>query len=173
MTNFGWSYPAGAANDPYAPYNQTDEPIDLTEDRTLKGYGRRGHGMNGKDADLNYGGQNVVESAFWFEDGHIEIEGYRYASLVPDEEWTEAQTAAAQEMVGWLSYPGDWDGDYWVMNDQYRLTVDCPWNDEETEEQNIKRACRSAYDAINANSKNFEQELTDVSKAFDRLSQQP
>jgi hypothetical protein len=27
MTNFGWSYPAGAASDPYAPYNQ-DSIID-------------------------------------------------------------------------------------------------------------------------------------------------
>ena len=26
MSVFGWSYPAGAANDPFAPYNQTDEP---------------------------------------------------------------------------------------------------------------------------------------------------
>ena len=26
MGKFGWSYPPGAANDPYAPYNQTDEP---------------------------------------------------------------------------------------------------------------------------------------------------
>ena len=24
MSKFGWSYPAGAANDPYAPYNQED-----------------------------------------------------------------------------------------------------------------------------------------------------
>lgn len=26
MSKFGWSYPAGAANDPYAPYNQPDDP---------------------------------------------------------------------------------------------------------------------------------------------------
>lgn len=26
MSKFGWSYPAGAENDPLAPYNQTDPP---------------------------------------------------------------------------------------------------------------------------------------------------
>lgn len=26
MSKFGWSYPAGAANDPFAPYNQTEQP---------------------------------------------------------------------------------------------------------------------------------------------------
>ena len=30
MGNFGWDYPAGAANDPNAPYNQPDEPEDCT-----------------------------------------------------------------------------------------------------------------------------------------------
>lgn len=25
MSIFGWSYPPGAANDPFAPYNQTDD----------------------------------------------------------------------------------------------------------------------------------------------------
>ena len=28
MSKFGWHYPAGAANDPYAPYNQEDPPCD-------------------------------------------------------------------------------------------------------------------------------------------------
>ena len=27
MSKFGWDYPAGAANDPYAPYNQEDEDV--------------------------------------------------------------------------------------------------------------------------------------------------
>lgn len=29
MSKFGWSYPAGAANDPFAPYNQTDVPCSM------------------------------------------------------------------------------------------------------------------------------------------------
>ena len=29
MSKFGWSYPPGAANDPYAPYNQADGALDL------------------------------------------------------------------------------------------------------------------------------------------------
>jgi hypothetical protein len=29
MGIFGWSYPPGAANDPNAPYNQTDQPCEV------------------------------------------------------------------------------------------------------------------------------------------------
>ena len=29
MGIFGWSYPPGAANDPYAPWNQVDGPCDI------------------------------------------------------------------------------------------------------------------------------------------------
>ena len=35
--------------------------IDLSDDMTLKGYRRRGHELNGKDADLDYGGQVYVK----------------------------------------------------------------------------------------------------------------
>ena len=31
MSKFGWSYPPGAANDPNAPYNQTDAVTNLQE----------------------------------------------------------------------------------------------------------------------------------------------
>lgn len=118
---FGWSYPAGAANDPMVPYNQTDEPIDLTENKTLKGCGRRGHGLNGKDADLDYGGQNVVNSARWFAEDHIEIEGRRYAAIVPREDWIEEQLDSAQELVMGCDRAGsEWDGDYWVFSENYR-----------------------------------------------------
>lgn len=27
MSTFGWSYPPGAASDPFAPYNQIDDPV--------------------------------------------------------------------------------------------------------------------------------------------------
>lgn len=29
MNNLGWGYPAGAENDPLAPYNRIDEPEDI------------------------------------------------------------------------------------------------------------------------------------------------
>ena len=29
MSKFGWSYPAGAANDPFAPYNQEEGPCEV------------------------------------------------------------------------------------------------------------------------------------------------
>jgi len=33
MSKFGWSYPAGAENDPNAPYNQPDAPEPNDDDR--------------------------------------------------------------------------------------------------------------------------------------------
>jgi hypothetical protein len=32
---FGWSYPPGAANDPYAPYNQDAPDIVMLKERTV------------------------------------------------------------------------------------------------------------------------------------------
>lgn len=64
------------------PYiNPPDEPevINLAEDKTLKGYGRRGDGLNGKDADLLECGQIVVTEAWWFPEA-IEAVVYSYAT---------------------------------------------------------------------------------------------
>lgn len=168
MGIFGWSYPPGAANDPLAPYNQTDEPIGLAEDKTLKGCGRRGHGLNGKDADLSAGGQNVVESAFWFED-HMEINGYRYAALVPSEDWNEDQKNLAQEIICDCGHAAEWDGDYWTVRESYNLNVPCTWNDKQTDKKNIKRAVDIAYRAIMKNSRVFERDMTHIAEQFDNI----
>lgn len=164
MSKFGWSYPAGAANDPYAPYNQTDQPIDLSDDYTLKGHGRKGHGLNGKDADLSYGGQNKVKSAWWFEDGKIQVDGTRYASIVPNDDASEDQKDSAQELVIGCSYSGEWDGDYWVLSEDYALTLQLDWDDELTDEQNIEAAIDLALSEIAKDSQAFETEMTQLAK---------
>jgi hypothetical protein len=148
--------------------NQTDEPIDLAEDGTLKGYGRKQHGLNGKDADLSAGGQNKIKTAFWFED-HIEISGHRYASIVPSENWTEEQKDSAQEMVCGCGYPGEWDGDYWIVGEDYRLNVPCEWKDYLSDKKNIDRALRFAYKAIMKDSRPFEREMAGLSAAFNEM----
>lgn len=171
MSIFGWSYPPGAAGDPFAPYNQTDEPLDLREGKTLKGYGRTDHGLNGKDADLDEGGQNVVREAYWFDSDTIHIVGSRYASICGSEDWTEAQWEIATEIVCDAPEPGEWDGDYWVLTQDYELHVTCPWSDDETEEENIKRACAAAHDAICEDSKAFEESMSALSKAMNSIGE--
>lgn len=170
MGIFGWSYPPGAANDPNAPYNQTDVPLDLCDHNTIKGHGRRGHGLNGKDADLDVGGQIRVNEAWWFDSDEIQISGRRYASIVPGEEWTEAQRDIAQELVCDCAYPGEWDGDYWVLGENFTLTVPCAWNDEESDEANIARACQAAVTAIEADSAQFEAAMTQLNEDFTNIN---
>lgn len=169
MTKFGWSYPPGAANDPYAPYNQDSEPLQLHEDKTLKGYGRKGHGLNGKDADLDECGQNVVDEAWWYDDNTITIEGRRYASVCGDDDWDDDQWNVAQEIVSGEGIAGEWDGDYWVLTQLYTLRTACLWNDDETEEQNIARACKAAMEAIDQDSKTFEDAIRGIHKAFEEI----
>ena len=154
---------------PMRPITRPGEAFDLAEDKTLKGYGRRGHGLNGKDADLDECGQNAVTVAVWDDADTIHIQGRRYASLVPDENWSEEQTDLAQEIVSGAGYPGEWDGDYWILSEPYSLTVSCVWNDDESEEQNIERACKTAYDAIAKDSEAFEAEMAALNKAFEEI----
>lgn len=173
-TMFGWSYPPGAANDPSAPYNQDDPPFELAADRTLIGYGRKGHGLNGKDADLNEFGQNVVEEALWFrDDGAVLVTGRRYASVCPpvndDGETDEAASEIAQELVIDCDYPGEWDGDYWSIGESYSLRVPCQWDDALTEEQNLDNAKALVNAAIDEDSALFEQTMRDLNAAISKI----
>lgn len=139
-----------------------EQPIDLTEDKTIKGYGRRQHGLNGKDADLDYGGQNKVNAAWWREDGTIEIEGVRYASIVPSDEWNEEQHTLAQEIIFDVPYSGEWDGDYWVFSDPYSLRF-------ASDAEDVDAACAAAYEAICKDSSRFEACMTELAKELERI----
>jgi hypothetical protein len=159
MSMFGWSLPPGVST---LPGEEPEEPIDLCEDKTLKGYGRRGHGLNGKNADLDAGGQNVVLSAWWFVEGQIEISGQRYAVISPCEEATEEQMGIATEIVCCTSYNGEWDGDYWVMTEDYSLLIQHEWDDDLTVEANTEAALAACYDAIRADSAEFEKVMAEL-----------
>lgn len=143
-----------------------ERAIDLHEGKTLKGYGRRQHGLNGKDADLDVSGQNVVKSALWFDDGTILIEGYRYALICPDADWTEA---LAMEIIVGSGYPGEWIDDCWELTDRYSLKLNHDWNDALTEEQNITLATDAAFKAIDADSHAFERAIDSAHATLARV----
>ncbi len=170
MGLFGWSYPPGAANDPSAPYNQDDEPIDLVDDKTLKGYGRRQHGLNGKDADLAKCGQNWIKTAWLFED-NIAIEGELYATLGLIEGSTKEEKDMQYEFVcgAFPHWGGEWTGDEWVLNHSYAIKIPFTWDDAKTGEENTDAACAAANDAIEKYVKPYEVELGYVHDGFDDI----
>ena len=75
----------------------------------------------------------------------------------------------AQELVcgstSWTGYSGEWDGDYWVMGEDYDLTGTLTWNDELTDEANIEAATAYCFDLIAKDSTAFENAMTELSKA--------
>jgi hypothetical protein len=176
MGIFGWSLPPGCGT---LPGEEDEQPIDLREGKTLKGYGRRDHGLNGKDADLDYGGQLVVKQAWWFEDGKITIDASGYAAIVPREYPEDGETQehfdrymdmATEVVCGGPGYSGEWDGDYWVFSNPFSLTLQLDWDDSLTDEENIDAALALAYDALEKANAEFEREMTQLAKDINALS---
>ena len=128
MSVFGWSYPAGAANDPSAPYNQTDEPIMLNEGKTLPGYGDSRDGYNGKDGDLNTEGQIVIHEA-WFFPELVRCELTCYATISPSDD----ESKDASPYVGDMPFEAEWTGDEWIITTG-KFTIEFATEAEEAEQ---------------------------------------
>jgi hypothetical protein len=173
MSKFGWSLPPGCGTLP----GEEEQAIDLAEDQTLKGYGRRGHGLCGKDADLDEGGQVIVNEAWWFECGTIKVSGYAYASICPEDsdefgneyEYDEYMNVM-QEVVSGCGYPGEWSDDYWVLRLDYELKCDFEWDDTKSDEENTEAATRRAYDLITEDKEieDFQTEMEYCSNAMSK-----
>jgi hypothetical protein len=161
MSNiFGWSYPPGCHSVP----GDESQAVQLHDDRTLKGYGKRGHGLHGKDADLNPGGQIVVDEAWWIDDGIVRADVTCYASLVPGEDWTEEQLDSAYETVAGSDQAGEWDGDYWVCTYKTQIKYESNLEDEGA-------VIAELYDRITNDEgvKAFVTEMIGCSNTFDNI----
>jgi len=163
MGIFGWDYPAGCSSVP------ADEQggVCLDEDRTLKGYGKRGHGLCGKDADLSEEGQVVVENATWTEDGIVKCDVECYAALCPDEGWSSEQKDSAQETVIGSGQNGEWDGDYWVMTYSTQIRYESELEDEDA-------VIAELYDKIfeDPGVKSFRQEMKGCNDVFTEIGKE-
>jgi len=148
-------------------HNDTEQPVQLHDDKTLISIGKRGHGLNGKNADLDSIGQNVVNEAWWFANGTIQVSGERYANICPPED--ESKQEDAQGIIWGTDYPGEWSDDYWTMSEKYSLTVPCEWNDAETDEQNTSRAVETTLVAISKDSLAFETEMASLNRMMGEL----
>ena len=102
---------------------------------TLLGYGRRQHGLRGKDADLDPGGQIVIESVFVTD---LPTEGLFIGADVlcvanicaPYSPGPDSESIKEEIVVTW-DYPGgEWTGsDYWQF--LCRAVVTAPLFDAE------------------------------------------
>jgi hypothetical protein len=184
MSVFGWSLPPGGGSLPGAE----EQPIDLRDGDTLKGYGGRRHGLCGKDADLDEGGQVIGKEAWWHEDGTIEIRCRYYATIVPTEEYEfqadeEAEALrpveqaaydgymdSCSEFVAGAGYSGEWTGNDWSLGGDLHIRENFDWDDDKSEGQNVEAATDKAYDLImdHADVKAFQQEMAQCSQAMDK-----
>lgn len=164
MGIFGWSLPPGCGMLP----GEEERAVQLDEDKCLKGYGKPSHGLCGKDADLDAGGQIVVTEAFWIEDDTVTAKVGCYATLAPGEEWTEEQNDSAQETILGSGYPGEWTGDDWILtyDTSFKYTTK-----RKTEEGVIAELYRKIM--ADKGIKGFREEMAGCSAVFNEIDDQP
>lgn len=182
MSLFGWSLPPGCGT---LPGEEDEQPVDLREERTIKGYGRRQHGLNGKDSDLDTSGQLYVKEAWWFVEGGIKVVARGYASLVPADassfepyvlkqhpdltdpdviericdEMRSVYMDHCFELVCGEGWEGEWDGDYWVLGHDIELDLELAWNDDLDDDANTAAACALVQDELHKANQEFEEAM--------------
>ena len=144
--------------------------------------------MNGKDADLNYGGQQLVESLVIIdptgeESMKVEINLYLYASIcepvleTEDEkkqkeasEWAEALVCDENQ------YSGEWTGsDYWQFHTNIKTSVSLSVDEYESVDngnaQTLDAIARRIYDECmnNEEALAFEESMSDLAKSVDEI----
>ena len=162
-----------------------EEAIDLTD--LLKRMGKVGHGLCGKDADLDYGGQIVVESCYWFEDDMIKAVVTPYATICEpaqgddesDTDYDIRRSEYSETVMNWSDYPGEWTGDEWVFHMKtqrsthpfgthgFEVVKYYEWEDDLTNDENEQAATEAIYRAIFSNQqiKDFQQSMMKLAQA--------
>jgi hypothetical protein len=159
-----------------------DIAFQIYQSETIKGHGRVGYGMNGKDADLDCNGQCSVQSIVIIDPVNsdtmfIEIELYRYVSICTpthEDEETERklQDMAESIIIDTTEYRGEWTGsDYWMFSMEEVIRV--PLLVEEYENPNYQElAARCAYTIYNSSEgQKFETFACNLNQTIDKLSE--
>lgn len=170
----------------YDRWSRGDESvIDLTE--KLERMGRVQHGLCGKDADLDYGGQIVVTSCYWFEDDIVSAVVVPYATICEpmqredesDTDYDIRRSEYAETVLNWSNYPGEWTGDDWIFHMKtqrsthpfgthgFEVTVKHEWDDDLTDDENENAATEAIYNSIfkNQDIKDFQQSMMELAQA--------
>jgi hypothetical protein len=137
---------------------------DTALDKAFRQYGRSEGDtailINGKDADLDRGGQVRVTLCGIDEDGYIHADVKCYAVICSPEDEQSAEAAEAI-VCDFSAYPGEWDGDYWVFGaDEFRIKIEAPC--EQGTEDDAPLWAEALYKAIRAHptATDFEQSMT-------------
>jgi hypothetical protein len=157
-----------------------DIAIALLDNKTIKGYGRRQHGLNGKDADLDNAGQCAVDQIAIIDPNgadtmFIRIYLNRYASIcqpTDDDEYREAamQKIAEEIILMTDEYSGEWTGsDYWSFS--MNEVIDVPLTVDEFDNPNLELLAERCTDWVHNSEegKNFEEFATNLNKSIDQL----
>jgi hypothetical protein len=137
------------------PYDDTEHPVALWKDKTLIGYGREGHGLNGKDGDLLEEGQIVIHEAWLFaESVRCVYSCYATFSGENGDEYNERAQPYVASLPGFV----EWDGDEWVAT-AGPFTLEYEPTSDETDE-----VIAELHDMIEADdfAKVFATEVTSV-----------
>jgi len=157
-----------------------DFPLDLTNN--LESKGRIGHGLCGKDADLDYGGQIRVISCYWHSEGDIIAELSVFATICEpsqrDNETDSNYESRLEEYADIIyfanEYGGNWTGDdweFWLSDDMspkpYIVKIGLDWDNSLSDKDNISLATDSIYAAIweDPKIKAFQNNMMELSKA--------
>jgi hypothetical protein len=133
----------------------------LLDDQTILGHGRRQHGLNGKNADLDKGGQCVIKSITILDPVKsdtliISIEVQHYANICTPTDDDEKREKSLQENAEFLvmdacAYSGEWTGsDYWCFshNETVKVPLTLDEYEEDTNEENLKLLAERCADAV-------------------------
>lgn len=145
-----------------------------------KGWVRAGHGMNGKNADLDPGGQLTIE--------HIEVLDLvkrdnlvvratikQYANICAPTDDNDKREKALQQNAEFIvcectAYSGEWTGeDYWCFHRNGTVEIECTV--DEMEENKAADIAERLAKAIMANPevKAFEERMIELYREVDAL----
>lgn len=194
MSIFGFSYPAGAANDPFAPYNQNDDSFGQEQSDLISALHERSTNrwrwdrihccLTGKDADLGPSGQQGVEIVGVINDvvkciAHI---GY---TIVGDDVCINTPSDAKPELIeqaieAYLKQAGtlvadgglkrgEWTGDDWYQYDA--IPFECPLVlDSETDQVRIAETASAVLLKAEEVLASSEARITEIDLALNTLA---
>lgn len=176
-------------DNPMAKADSDDSPRQtianaLHEESTIKGFGRRQHGLNGKDADLDNGGQCVVRGLYVYEDKtglRLGANLNLYANVCEptdddDSRKDKYMKEIATEIVcDETRYDGEWTGsDYWSFHINIEASchiTEAEYDDDGRSQKMLERIAERLVKAINANPEvpAFEKAMCDLNNAINEL----
>ena len=165
MSIFGWDFPAGAANDPYAPYNQTDWPEDVTpiiealrQHCTGRWVWEKIHCcLTGKNSDLDASGQQGIEVLKIKNDNVICVAHIGFtvpgtdvslnvADDISDQEYDKKldsyMDAAGEIVVDYGLFGCEYTGDDWYQSEEIEFSVPLMLN-EKTDEIDLRKTVQT------------------------------